>query len=241
LSATPPRAAWCVIPAAGAGSRMGRRVPKQYLELLGKPMLLRTLDRIASHPRIAGVVVALAADDPRWPGLVMAHGKPVLTATGGAERAHSVLAGLEVLEPFVAASDLVLVHDAARPAVRHADIERLIDAALAHPVGALLALPVADTLKRAGAQNEVEATVPREKLWRALTPQAFRLGELLEALRFAIVAGGNDAQMPTDESNALEVLGKFPVLVESCADNLKVTRVQDLALMEAILRTQGER
>lgn len=232
---------WCVIPAAGSGSRMGRGVPKQYLKLLGKPMLLRTLDRVASHPRIAGVVVSLAAEDLRWPGLVMCHGKPVLTATGGAERAHSVLAGLEVLEPFVASSDFVLVHDAARPAVRHADIERLLDVASKHPVGALLALPLADTLKREGAKNEVEATVPREKLWRALTPQAFRLGELLEAMRFSIVARRKDDPLPTDESNSLEVLEKFPALVESCADNLKVTRAEDLALMEAILRTQGER
>lgn len=227
---------WAVILAAGSGARIGGATPKQYLPLLGRPMLLRTLERVASHPKVAGVVVVLARDDMRWPGLVMCQGKSVLTATGGAERVHSVLAGLELLEPMLPREALVMVHDAARPAVRHADIDRLFAAASAHAVGALLALPVADTLKRAGAGDAVEATVPREKLWRALTPQLFRIGELSDALRGALGRG----ELPTDESNALELCGKTPVLVESCADNLKVTRAQDLELMELILRAQGE-
>lgn len=228
---------WCVIPAAGAGARMGGTTPKQYLQLLGKPMLLRTMERIANHPRVGGLVVALARDDERWPGLVMCQGKTVLTATGGAERAHSVLAALDVLEPLVRPDEIVIVHDAARPAVRHDDLDRLLDAAQAHAVGALLAVPIADTLKRAGAENEVEATVPRENLWRALTPQAFRFGALRDALTDAVVRG----LAPTDESNSLEVLGKKPLLVEGCADNLKVTRAADLALVAAILSAQGER
>jgi 2-C-methyl-D-erythritol 4-phosphate cytidylyltransferase len=219
---------------------MGGAKPKQYQSLLGKPVLLRTLQRIASHPKVGGVVVVLAASDPHWPGLVMCEGKPVMTATGGEARAHSVKAGLDLLAPFVPEEDFVLVHDAARPAVRHSDIDRLIDVGTRHEVGAILALPVADTLKQAGAEGVIEATVPRENLWRALTPQLFRLGQLRAALDRALGPGGAP-EFPTDEANALEVVGRMPLLVEAAADNLKVTRVQDLALMEAILQAQGER
>ncbi|HEX7916656.1 2-C-methyl-D-erythritol 4-phosphate cytidylyltransferase, partial [Rudaea sp.] len=116
---------WCVVPAAGSGTRFGGGVPKQYLPLAGKPLLLHTLERLAAHPRIAGLMIALVAGDPHWPGLSSLHGKPVLTCIGGGERADSVLAGLRALAGKVENDDFVLVHDAARPCVREDDITRL--------------------------------------------------------------------------------------------------------------------
>lgn len=231
----PARASyWCVVPAAGAGRRFGRGLPKQYEALLGRPMLLRTLERVASHPRIAGLMVALAGDDAYWPGITACEGKPVLTCVGGGERADSVLAGLKALPPGCSDRDFVLVHDAARPCVRHRDLDRLIEAATRHAVGALLALPVSDTLKRADAAHEVEATVSRSGLWRAQTPQMFRRAELVAALERAARAG----QDLTDDAAAFELVGKKPLLVEGCADNLKITTRADLALAAAVLEQQ---
>jgi len=225
---------WCVIPAAGSGSRMGGAVPKQYLPVLGRALLDRTMERIASHPRVAGLMVVLAPDDTRWPGVGTCAGKPVRTTTGGAERAQSVRAGLEALVELIGPDECVLVHDAARPAVTHDDLTRLIEAGTRHPVGAILAVPVADTLKRARADRVIDATIERERLWRALTPQIFRLEDLLVAL-----AARPDAA-PSDDAQALEAMGRFPLLVEGSAANIKLTRVEDLPLMEAVLRAQGE-
>jgi len=225
---------WCVIPAAGSGSRLGGTLPKQYLPVLGRALLERTMERIASHPRIAGLMVVLAAADTRWPGIEQCAGKPVRTATGGAERAHSVRAGLEALCEFVSPDACVLVHDAARPAVTHEELTHLIEAGSRHPVGAVLAAPVTDTLKRSRVDRVIDATIERERLWRALTPQMFRLEDLLVAL-----AAHPDAA-PSDDAQALEAMGRFPLLVEGSAANIKVTRAEDLPLIECILRAQGE-
>lgn len=229
---------WCVIPAAGSGSRVGGRVPKQYKPLLGKPMLLRTMERVASHPRIAGLVVVLASDDPYWPGLVMCAGKPVRTCVGGADRADSVFAGLDCLGPSVDARSWILVHDAARPCVSHEDMTALIEAGTRHPVGALIGAPVRDTLKQSDGEKTVACAVPRENIWRAFTPQVFRHGELMEAL---CVARKSPAHRPllTDDASALELQGKTPLLVEGSDDNLKVTTPGDFARAERILRSQG--
>ncbi len=225
---------WCVIPAAGSGRRFGGEVPKQYRSLGGRPMLVATMARLASHPQVAGLVIALAPGDRWWPGLATCAGKPVATCDGGLERADSVLAGLNALPGDVAARDWVLVHDAARPCVSHDDLSRLIEQGRNHAVGAILAIPVRDTLKRSGAENEIEATVPRENLWRAQTPQMFRRGELTSALSSARRLG----RFCTDDANALELSGKTPLLVEGSDDNLKVTSGIDLALAEAILARQ---
>ena len=139
---------WAVVPAAGRGSRVGGDVPKQHRPILGRPLIRHTLERLAGHPRIAGLMVVLAADDNVWPGWRELRGKPVHTAIGGAERADSVLAGLAALPDAVRAQDWVLVHDAARPCLRHDDLDRLLDHGCAHDVGAILAVPVSDTLKR---------------------------------------------------------------------------------------------
>ena len=226
---------WCVIPAAGSGRRAGGRVPKQYRPLLGKPLLIRTMERIASHPRIAGLVVALPRVDPYWPGLVMCAGKPVRTCAGGAERTDSVRSGLECLEGTLDPRSWVLVHDAARPCVSHDELTSLIDSGTSHPVGAILAAPVHDTLKRSDDNHAIDATVPRENLWRAFTPQLFRLGELLGAMRSAASSG----QAWTDESKLLELQGKKPLLIEGSEDNLKITAAGDFARAERILRAQG--
>lgn len=227
---------WCVVPAAGAGRRFGGDRPKQYQLLGGQPMLVRTLERIASHPDVEGIVVAIAADDAWWPQLRACAGKPIVTTTGGEERAHSVLAGLRALPRDVADDDWVLVHDAARPCVRHADIDHLLQRGLLHETGALLAAPVRDTIKRGNAEHEAEASVPRENLWRAFTPQLFRRGELTVALEAAIATGAS----ATDEAKALELMGRSALLVTGSEDNLKVTSAEDLAIAEMILKRQVE-
>ena len=222
---------WAVVPAAGRGSRFGGETPKQYLTLAGRPLIEHSLLAVLSHDDVDGVVVALAADDPWWPGWRELGGKPVIACVGGGERADSVLAGLQALPATVNDDQWVLVHDAARPCLRARDLARLLSVGQADPVGALLAAPVRDTLKRADATGHSLATEPREWLWRALTPQLFRRGGLTRALLAALRAGVK----VTDEAMAMERLGLKPCLVEGSEDNLKVTTPADLALAEFIL------
>ena len=231
---------WCVLPAAGEGRRAGSGTPKQYRPVLGRPLLLRTMERIAQHPRVAGLVVALSESDRRWGGWVVCMGQPVWTCTGGRERAESVRAGLARVAAFEPPDAWVLVHDAARPCLPHDDLDRLVREGTRHGVGALLATPVADTVKRADADRTVTGTVPRAGLWRALTPQLFRLGELSAALDAALADPGR-APLLTDEASALELQGRHPLLVEGSDDNIKVTTARDFARAEAILRAQGVR
>lgn len=222
---------WAVIPAAGRGARFGGEIPKQYLEIGGRPLIAHALDALLAHPAIDGAVVALAADDALWPGWTSLHGKPVLRCQGGGERADSVLAALRAIPQHIDGERLVLVHDAARPNLRAEDIGRLIEAAAQHADGALLAAPVRDTLKRADDRACVESTEPREGLWRALTPQAFRRGALIAALESARAGG----VIVTDDAMAMERTGAKPKLVEGREDNLKVTTPADLALARYLL------
>lgn len=226
---------WALMPAAGSGRRFGGGLPKQYLSAAGKPLIAHALDALLAHPGVDGAVVALAADDPHWPGWATRHGKPVIACVGGLERADSVLAALRALPEGVAEDALLLVHDAARPNLRAGDIDRLIDAAAASADGAILAAPVRDTLKRADADARIDATEPRERLWRALTPQAFRRDLLRRALEAAQAAG----VAVTDEAMAVERMGLHPALVEGREDNLKVTTPADLALVEFLLTRQA--
>jgi len=225
---------WVIVPAAGSGARFGADLPKQYQQLAGRPLIAHTLARLLAHPAIEGAMVALAPDDSRWTTLALQFDKPVLTCIGGAARADSVLAALRALPAVVGDDALVLVHDAARPCVRGADLDRLVHAAQGDPVGALLAAPVRDTLKRADASSRVLATEPREQFWRALTPQAFRRGDLTRAIERARV----DGVSITDEAMAMERVGLRPLLVEGREDNIKVTVAADLALAERILAMQ---
>jgi 2-C-methyl-D-erythritol 4-phosphate cytidylyltransferase len=221
---------WCVVPAAGRGTRVGGDCPKQYLPLAGRPLIEHTLGRLAAHPCIAGLLVTLAAADGHWPGITSFNGKPVLTAIGGVERSDSVLAGLDALPDTVGADDFVLVHDAARPCVRLADIGKLIELASITD-GGLLGAPLRDTLKRADAAGRSGLTEPRDQRWRAFTPQMFRRGPLSAALRDTVRRGVN----PSDEAMAMEQAGFAPLLVEGAEDNIKVTTAADFALAEFLL------
>lgn len=221
---------WCVVPAAGRGVRAGGDVPKQYQLLRGRPLIEHTLERLAAHPRIGGLLVTLAADDAHWSGLCSVLGKPVRSAIGGAQRSDSVLAGLDALPDTVGDDEFVLVHDAARPCVRLDDIGHLIERA-AMGDGGLLGAPLRDTLKHAGAGGLVERTEPRELRWRAFTPQMFRRGPLAAALR----ATGRRGANVSDEAMAMELAGFSPLLVEGAEDNIKVTTAADFALAEFLL------
>ncbi len=227
---------FAVVPAAGVGRRMGTDIPKQYLPLAGRTVIEHTLTRIAAHPHILGTVVAISAGDAYWPDVRARLDMASLeVAAGGAERCHSVLNALEQLAASARDEDWVLVHDAARPCVRVDDIERLVNTLAGHRVGGLLGLPVTDTVKRADREGDVQETVSREGLWRALTPQMFRLGPLRTALRKALAA----RQLVTDEAAAMELAGYRPRMVEGHSDNIKITRPGDLALAELYLQLQA--
>lgn len=222
---------WAIVPAAGRGSRFGGAVPKQYLALAGRPVIEHSLRAVLDHPDVDGVMVALAPDDTAWPGWREVGGKPVLTCVGGGERADSVLAALHALPASIDEDQWLLVHDAARPCLHRDDLARLIDQGCLDAVGALLAAPVRDTLKRADADARCLGTEPREALWRALTPQLFRRGSLTRALASA----HRNGIRVTDEAMAMERLGLKPRLVEGRDDNLKITTPADLALAEFVL------
>lgn len=222
---------WGVVPAAGSGARMGADCPKQYLELNGSPILQHTLDALLAMPQLRAVVVALAEDDSRWAALPAAREGRIQTTLGGAERADSVLACLLALEGQADAADWVLVHDAARPCVSQAELASLIEALKNDPVGGLLALPVAETVKRADGGQRVADTVDRTDLWLAQTPQMFRYG----MLRAALEAAAEQGLSVTDEASALEQAGHAPRLVAGAASNIKVTRPADLPMAERFL------
>jgi len=222
---------WAVVPAAGRGTRFGGATPKQYLLAGDRVLLAHTLEALLSHPVVAGVMVVVAENDADWPGWQSLADKPILTCIGGATRAGSVLAGLQALPDDVRADDFVLVHDAARPNLAAADLGRLLEVGRADPVGAILAAPVRDTLKRAGDDGGIDATEPRERLWRALTPQLFRRHQLARALQEAADAGVDI----TDEAMAMERQGLRPLLVEGSEDNFKVTTPADLSRFEFVL------
>jgi 2-C-methyl-D-erythritol 4-phosphate cytidylyltransferase len=226
---------WGLIPAAGVGLRMQTAVPKQYLPLRGRPVLLHTLERLCHYPRLSGVMVGISPGDRHWPNYAaQASRLPTFLGiyTGGATRADTVLNGLQALADRSRENDWVMVHDAVRPCVRLKDIAALAEAA--GDEGALLGLPVADTVKRADSTGRVLATVAREGLWRALTPQLFRIRTLREALEQVSVAGGEI----TDEASAIEAVGGHPRLVAGAADNIKITLPGDLALAELFLMQQ---
>lgn len=214
---------------------MGAARPKQYLPLAGKTVLEWTLERLCAQPQLQGLMVALAPDDAHWESLEMDCALPLWCVDGGAERCHSVLNALHALADRAAPDDWVLVHDAARPCVRNSDIDRLIESGRHHGVGALLAIPVRDTMKRCDASGTVSETVSREHLWLALTPQMFRLGALRQALGDAIAG----AVLVTDEASAMERAGLSPRVVPGHSDNIKITRPEDLALAQFYLQQQG--
>jgi len=226
-----------VIPAAGIGRRMGIGCPKQYLPLNGEPLLGHSLRALLECPGMRRVAVALLPEDAYAAGVGALSDARVLRVTGGAERADSVLAGLEALRHLAQDDDWVLVHDAARPCLSREDLARLVGEVLEQPSGGgILALPVVDTLKRAAKDGTVVTTVERAHYWRAQTPQMFRLGPLRDALHGALAAG----VAVTDEASAMEWAGLPVRLVEGSASNLKVTLPGDLALAAFFLASADD-
>ncbi|HEU4603260.1 MAG TPA: 2-C-methyl-D-erythritol 4-phosphate cytidylyltransferase [Steroidobacteraceae bacterium] len=226
---------WLVMPAAGSSRRMGvSEKPKQYRELAGRHVIDWALAPFVSHPRCRGVVVALSPGDVFWGETEYAVSSLVRVAPGGAERADSVLSGLEELESRAQPEDWVLVHDAARPCFSRHDLDGLLGELEHDEVGGLLAAPIVDTLKRADAEQRVYETVPRTALWRALTPQMFRYELLRTALRHAV-----DSKVAvTDEAQAVELQGYRPKLVAGDADNIKITTPADLERALRILSSR---
>jgi 2-C-methyl-D-erythritol 4-phosphate cytidylyltransferase len=232
---------YVVIPAAGSGRRFSSSAPKQYAALGSSTVIEHALAPFEADPDCAGIVVALSADDSTWPQIAARRTRVIRTAQGGAERAHSVRNALLSLVSHARDDDWIMIHDAARPCLTASDIAVLKRELAAHPVGGLLAVPLADTLKRAlepGARvTHVDDTIDRNGLWRAATPQVFRLGMLLRALDAAL----ESQRLPTDEAQAIEWTGQRPCLVAGRADNIKVTTAEDLALAGAILGLRQEK
>lgn len=219
-----------VIPAAGIGQRVGATIPKQYLPLLNKTIIEHSLQPFLVHPEITRVIVSLAENDQWFLQLPIAKHPKIETVIGGAERVDSVLAALNIID----ADDYVLVHDAARPCISSDDINKLIAIVKSTQQGAILASKVRDTMKRSNESNNITHTVDRDLLWHALTPQMFLNKQLINAI--------NDSEHPekiTDEASALEMSGLPVTIVEGRADNLKVTREEDLQLA-AFYLSQGE-
>lgn len=216
---------WAVIPAAGIGQRMQSTIPKQYLPLAGRFVIDNTLTPILIHPKIAQVYVVLRHTDTWWPSSQYAEHPAIIKVPGGAKRADSVLNALHVLAQHAATEDWVLVHDAARPYLRTADIDHLINQVTAHPTaaGGVLGQPVRDTMKRTRPNGEIIHTVERTQLWHAFTPQMCRFGTLYQGLQAACAAN----RPVTDEASVMEWLGETMIMVPGHTDNIKITYPED--------------
>ena len=223
-----PDRLWALIPCAGTGSRAGSDGPKQYQPVAGKPMVLHTLAAFSGVPRLSGILVVVSRGDTFFENSSALF---LVAACGGSTRAASVFNGLSALvERGAALTDWVLVHDAARCLITPEQINALIDACQNDAVGGLLALKLADTLKRETGGRAAQ-TVDRSDKWLAQTPQMFRIAELQQAL----LAAGDAV---TDEASALEFVGRAPLLVEGSAQNFKVTYPQDFAMAAAVLQAR---
>ena len=220
-----------LIPAAGRGKRYGGDVLKQYLPVCGKAVLAHAIRAFQFHPMIDGITVIVAADDKMFSSAVGNLANTVETVAGGDTRAESVRNGLEFIANKYPAADWVLIHDAARPCLAPESLDRLLEVGMKSDDGAILALPVADTLKRSGENSEIAETIDRHDIWAAQTPQLFRLDALIQAIDEAQQAGVE----LTDEASAMEFTGAKPKLVMGSSANIKITHPSDLAIAEALL------
>jgi len=225
-----------LVPAAGTGTRLGDALPKQYLAINHRPLIFHALAALSAVTRVSRIVVVLSPDDRHWQSLMAAAGHTLggrieTLPVGGASRGESVVNGLLSLAGDMQPDDWVLVHDAARPCIRTELIEQFIDELESDPIGGLLALPLADTIKQADGTLRAEKTLPRDGVWRAQTPQMFRYAMLKTALQ----------KMPqaTDEAQAIEALGHRPKLVMGDSANLKVTYAPDLKLARMLLTEES--
>jgi 2-C-methyl-D-erythritol 4-phosphate cytidylyltransferase len=235
VSAVLPNKCWAIIPAAGIGSRMGAQLPKQYLKLAGATVLEHSLSALLACDFIEKVIVALSPLDEIAASVMALRDSKVSLVEGGEARSDSVLAGLAALQGLAAPDDWVLVHDAARPCIAPDDISALAQQVRRSGVGGILAVPMVDTVKRAGADNIVDQTLPRDELWCAQTPQMFRYELLYSALKSAAQRGLSI----TDEASAMELQGERVQLVAGSVSNLKVTVPDDLPLVEFYLARQN--
>lgn len=225
---------WAIVPAAGAGRRLGGEIPKQYREIANAPVLEHTLRALLRSPDIRGIVVALDPSDRRADAIQSLADVRVETTPGGAERSASVLAGLEAISDRVSEDDWALVHDAARPCLDYPSLSALIERARASGEGVILAEPVADTLKRVDDEGSITATVERSDFWRAQTPQLFPFSQLHQALSACLKAG----MQITDESMAVEQAGGRVQVLAGPSSNIKVTVEADLAFAELLLQNR---
>jgi 2-C-methyl-D-erythritol 4-phosphate cytidylyltransferase len=220
-----------LIPAAGHGTRFGGVMLKQYLPVCGKPVLAHSIKVFQFHPLVSSITVVLAEDDQWFESAVGLLAATVKTVIGGDTRAQSVRNGLRYIAENYSETDWVLVHDAARPCLSPSRLEKFLEQGLESADGAILAMPVGDTLKRAGDSQEIVSTVDRSELWAAQTPQLFHVGALAEAIDAAQDAGCE----LTDEASAMEFVGVRPLLVKGSSANIKITHSSDLAIAEALL------
>lgn len=226
---------YVLVPAAGVGHRMGGPVPKQYLELAGKPVLQHVIEVFSNCPEIAHVYVVLSPTDAWIDEYIVSNkiklpsDKVTFLRCGGEKRRDSVLQGLQAISSGLSLKDWILVHDAARPGLTTELVKALVEEIADHPVGGLLAIPVVDTVKKIG-KSGLE-TIPRDDLWLAQTPQMFRYGTLVQAIQ----------QHPdvTDEAAAIEAMGFVPKLVEGHLCNSKITRPTDMSLVEIFLKARA--
>jgi 2-C-methyl-D-erythritol 4-phosphate cytidylyltransferase len=225
---------FALVPAAGASSRFGGERPKQYAPVRGVPMLVRTLEALLAWGELDTIFVVLAADDAHYARSALDPARVVALRCGSATRLESVANGLDAMQDRVRAHDWVLVHDAARPCVGIDALSRLVSEVGDDAVGGLLAMPMADTLKRADADGaRVQRTEDRRGLWCAQTPQMFRYALLREAI------GRARGTAMTDDAQAVEALGMMPRLVRGSASNIKITYADDVALAEAVIAMRG--
>lgn len=226
---------WCIIPAAGVGKRMLAECPKQYLLFQGSTILDVTIGRLLSCHNIEKIVVCIHADDENWQHSLYYENDRVVMSIGGAERADTVLKGIETLNSNASDGDWVLVHDAARPCVKLTDIQALINVAIEKKQGAILAAPIHDTVKEV-VGGVVQKTLERTVLWRALTPQLFKINQLQSAL----ISAKNQGVLITDEASAIEHINEPVLVVEGSADNIKITLPKDLELADFYINKQEE-
>jgi 2-C-methyl-D-erythritol 4-phosphate cytidylyltransferase len=223
---------FAIIPAAGTGTRMQAETPKQYLTLLGKSILELAAESLLHHPQIEKLVIVLKENDSFFKTLPLQAHPKIITATGGNERFHTVLNGLNSLLPFADQNDWILIHDAARPCLQRSDIDKLITVLDNHPTGGILGVSIRDTIKRV-IENKISETIDRNELWHAYTPQMFRFGLLHDAITSALEKN----QHITDDAMAIELMGLQPLMIEGRRDNIKITQQSDLALAEFYLRS----
>ena len=231
---------WAIIPAAGTSQRMshavGEQTPKQYLPLGTTTVIEASLSCFLKHPKICGIIVTLNENDQHWDNIDLTGNEKIHTVVGGNTRTESVQNAVSYLDNMpVKGNDFILVHDAARPCLRFGDLETLIAELKEEKVGGILAAPVSDTLKLADVHNQdsylVTKTLDRSNIWRAFTPQMFRVKYLKKALNHC----EKNSIPVTDEASAIEILDLPVKLIQGHSDNIKITHQEDLQLAEVIL------